>query len=146
MSRTGKLVFSLLFMTILMLFMTSNVKAQQVKTYKEAIAKGNQLLKQKKYIDAKAYYQMALRYQEHDPYATKKINEIVKMLKAGESHEEAYYNIIDKADSYYNKDMLELALKNYKKSLSIISGDSYALSRIKNIRRQQTIERGRLIA
>lgn len=146
MSRTGKFVFSLLFMLMLGLFMTSNVRAQQVKTYKEAIIRGNELLKQKKYIDSKAYYQMALRYHEHDPYATQKINEIVKMLKAGESHEEAYYNVIDKADSYYDKDMLELALKSYKKALTIISGDSYALGRIKAIHRQQTVERGRLIA
>ncbi len=145
MSRTGKSVFSLFFIIILSLFLTSNVRAQQVKTYKEAIVKGNQLLKQKKYIDAKAYYQMALRYQERDTYATRKINEIVKELKAGESREEAYYNVIDKADSYYDKDMLAMALKSYRKALTIISGDSYALGRIKDIHRQQTVERGRRI-
>jgi len=146
MSRTGKSVFSLFFIIILSLFLTSNVMAQQVKTYKEAIIKGNQLLKQKKYIDAKAYYQMALRYQEHDSYATQKINEIVKVLKSGESHEEAYYNVVDKADNYYDKDMLAQALKSYQKALSIISGDSYALGRIKQIHRQQTVEKGQLTA
>ena len=144
MSRTGKFVFSLLFMIMLSLFLTSNVMAQQAKTYQEAITKGNQLLKQKKYIDAKAYYQMALRYKVHDPYATQKIKEIVQQLKAGESREEAYYNVIDQADNYYDKDMLEMALKSYKKALTIIPDDSYALGKIKEIHRQQTVEKERL--
>ncbi len=146
MSRTGKFVFSLFFSVILGLLMTSGVMAQQAKTYQEAIIRGNQLLKQKKYIDAKAYYQMALRYREHDPYATKKINNIVKVLKAGESREEAYYDVIDQADNYYDKGMLIPALKSYKKALTIISGDSYALGRIKEIYRQQAVEKDRLIA
>ena len=126
--------------------MANGLFAQQAKSYEEAVAKGNQLLKQKKLFDAKAYYQMALRYKEHDPFATGKINEIVKELKAGESREEAYYNVIDQADSYYNKDMLALALKTYKKALTIIPDDSYALGRIKTIHRQQTVEKERLAA
>ncbi len=146
MSRKGKSVFSLLLILMLGLLLASGVMAQQAKTYKEAITRGNQLLKQKKYIDAKAYYQMALRYQEHDAYATQKINEIIKVLKSGESREEAYYNVIDKADNYYDKEMLELALKSYQKALTIISGDSYALGRIKEIHRQQIVEKNRLVA
>ncbi len=131
---------------ILGLFMANSLFAQQAKSYEEAVVKGNHLLKQKKLFDAKAYYQMALRYKEHDPYATGKINEIVKELKAGESREKAYYNVIDRADSYYDKDMLELALKTYKKALTIIPDDSYALGRIKAIHRQQTVERKQLAA
>ncbi|GMT44787.1 MAG: hypothetical protein IEMM0006_0619 [bacterium] len=133
-------------MVILGLFMANSLLAQQAKSYEEAVAKGNQLLKQKKLFDAKAYYQMALRYKEHDPFATGKINKIVKELKAGESREKAYYNVIDRADAYYDKDMLALALKTYKKALTIIPGDSYALGRTKTIHRQQTVERKQLTA
>ncbi len=146
MKRTGKFVSSFIFMVILGLFMANGLFAQQAKSYEEAVAKGNHLLKQKKLFDAKAYYQMALRYKEHDPFATGKINEIVKELKAGESREEAYYSVIDQADSYYDKDMLELALKTYKKALTIIPDDSYALGRIKAIHRQQTVEKKQLAA
>ncbi len=146
MKRTGKFIFSFIFMVVLGLFMADGLFAQQANNYEEAVAKGNQLLKQKRLFDAKAYYQMALRYKEHDTYATGKINEIVKELKAGESREEAYYNVIDRADSYYNKDMLALALKTYKKALTIIPGDSYALGRIEAIHRQQTIEKEQLAA
>ena len=144
MKRTGKFVSSFIFMVILGLFMANGLFAQQAKSYEEAVAKGNHLLKQKKLFDAKAYYQMALRYKEHDPFATGKINEIVKELKAGESREEAYYSVIDQADSYYDKDMLELALKTYKKALTIIPDDSYALGRIKAIHRQQRSEERRV--
>ncbi len=145
MSRSVKFIFSLLFVIMLGMCLTSPVMAQQAKTYQEAIAKGNQLLKEKKYFEAKGYFQMALRYKVHDPVATKKIIEIVKILKAGESRQEAYYNIIDDADNYYNKDMLQLALKSYKKALTIIPNDSYALGRINEILRQQTVEKEKFI-
>ncbi len=146
MSRTGKFIFSLFFIIMLGLLLPPITTAQQAKTYREAIAKGNELLKQKKYIDSKAYFQMALRYKVGDTYATQKIKEIVRQLKAGESREETYYNVIDNADNYYDKDMLEMALKSYRKALTIIPNDSYALGRIKEIHRQQTVERDRLIA
>ncbi len=146
MKHTGKFIFSFIFMVVLGLFMADGLFAQQAKSYEEAVVKGNQLLKQKRLFDAKAYYQMALRYKEHDTYATGKINGIVKELKAGESREDAYYNVIDRADSYYNKNMLALALKTYKKALAIISDDSYALGRIKAIHRQQMAEKEQLAA
>ncbi len=145
MSRTGKIVFLFFLMTLLGLVTIPGAMAQQAKTYEEAISKGNHLLKQKKYFDAKAYFQMALRYKIHDPVATAKIVEIVKALKAGESREEAYYNVIDEADKYYDKDLLELALKSYKKALTIIPDDSYASGRIKDIHRQQTVEKAMFI-
>ncbi len=144
MSRTEIFIF-LLFLISFGLFTPSPAVAQQAKTYEEAISKGNQLLKQKKYIDAKAYFQMALRYKVHDPAATQKIDEIVKKLKAGQSREEAYYNVIDDADNYYDKDMLKAALESYRKALAIIPDDSYALGRIKEIHRQQTVEKEKLI-
>ena len=146
MKHTGKFIFSFIFMVVLGLFMADGLFAQQAKSYEEAVVKGNQLLKQKRLFDAKAYYQMALRYKEHDPYATGKITEIVKKLKAGESRKQAYYNVIDRADTYYDKDMLALALKTYKKALAIISDDSYALGRIKAIHRQQMAEKEQLAA
>lgn len=144
MRHTGRIVFLLFFITMLGMFRAPGVMAQQAGTYEEAITKGNQLLKQKKYLDAKAYFQMALRFKVHDPVATQKIIEVVKALKAGESRAEAYYNVIDMADNYYDKDMLELALKSYKKALTIVPDDSYALGRIKEIHRQQTVEKEKL--
>ncbi len=144
MSRTEKFLVSLLFVVLASGLTAPALHAQQAKNYQEAMAKGNQLLKQKKYFDAKAYFQMALRFKVHDKAATEKINETVKKLKAGESIEEAYYNAIDWADNYYDKNMLNLAIKAYKKALAIIPGDRYALGRIKEIRRQQTVEKEKL--
>ena len=146
MSQTGKFVFSLLFVFVLGMFMAGITEAQQVKTYQEAITKGNQLLKQKKWLDAKAYFQMALQYKIHDPYATKKIEEIVRQLKSGENRDQAYYNVIDQADTYYDKDMLEMALKSYQKALAIIPNDSYALGKIKAIHKRQIAEKERFLS
>ncbi len=145
MSRKGKFFYSFLILMLWGFLLAPAAHAQQAKSYEEAIAKGNQLLKQKKYLDAKAYFQMALRYRLHDPLATKKMNEIVQHLKAGEKKEEAYYNIIDQADNYYDKSMLDLALKSYQKALSVIPDDTYALGRIKEIRKQQILLKKKLL-
>ncbi len=144
MRRTEKILLSLLFVFLLGCFGAPQLMAQQARTYQEAMAKGNQLLRQKKYLDAKTYFQLALRFKVHDPEATKKIELAVQQLKAGESREEAYYNVIDRADNYYDKMMLDSALKAYRKALTIIPDDSYALGRIKEIRRQQTLEKKKL--
>jgi tetratricopeptide (TPR) repeat protein len=144
-SRTEKIILTLLFVFLSGIFFAPRAAAQQAKTYEEAISKGNQLFRQKKYLDAKAYFQMALRYKVHDPVATQKIKQIVQQLKAGEAHQQVYYNIIDQADSFYDKDMLPEALKSYQKALEVIPGDSYALGRIKEIHRQMTLELKKLV-
>ncbi len=144
MRRTEKFFLSLLFVVLSGCFAAPGLMAQQAKTYGEAMAKGNKLLQQKKYIDAKAYFQMALRFKIHDPAATQKIEETVKHLKAGESRQEAYYDFIDRADNYYDKEMLDSAVKAYREALTIIPDDSYALGRIKAIKRQQTLEKKKL--
>ncbi len=145
MHRTARFTFSLFVILLAGLLAAPAVSAQQAKTYEEAMAKGNQLLRQKKYFDAKAYFQMALRFKVHDQAAKQKIEAIVQKLKAGESKEEAYYNVIDQADDYYNKDLLDLALKSYRKALTIIPDDKYAKGRIQDILRQQTLEKKKLL-
>ncbi len=118
--------------------------AQQATTYQEAIARGNELLKAHKLYDAKAYFQMALRYRTDDAVAKKKIQEIIQQLKKGESRQEIYYNIIDQADAYFENDAFDQALKAYRSALRILPRDTYATNKINEIIRRQTVEKQKL--
>ncbi|MCF6342374.1 MAG: hypothetical protein L3J31_06170 [Bacteroidales bacterium] len=120
--------------------------AQQATNYNEAIAKADNYLQQKKYLDAKAYYQMAIKYKTADAYAKKQIAAIVEQLKAGMDKEEAYFDIIDLADIFYEEGALEKAVTQYQKALTIIPNDEYARKRIADIHREKTEEKERLNA
>lgn len=126
--------------TILLLFTVnpSPAQAQFAKTYKEAIQKGNSELNIHKLFDAKAYFQMALRYKPGDSLANNKIEKIIKILKKQASKQEVYYNLIDQADAYFEKGALDLAIEGYKKALRITPGDKYAQGKINEIIREKT--------
>ncbi len=120
--------------------------AQQIVTYDEAIVLADKNYQQKKYLDAKAYYQMALKYKSNDTYAKEQIATIVAQLKSGMEKEEAYFDIVDIADIFYEEGALEKAEAQYQKALSILPNDEYALKKIADIQRIQTEEKDRINA
>ncbi|MCF6342470.1 MAG: hypothetical protein L3J31_06660 [Bacteroidales bacterium] len=120
--------------------------AQQTTNYDEAIVKADNYLQQKKYLDAKAYYQMALKYKTADIYAKEQITSIVELLKAGMDKEEAYFDIIDLADVFYEEGAFEKAVLQYRKALEIIPDDEYARKKIEEIQRAENEEKDRLNA
>ena len=130
----------------LLLLLTPGLFAQQAVTYDEAIVLADKNYQQKNYLDAKAYYQMALKYKSGDAYASQQIATIVEKLKAGMVEEEAYFDIVDLADVFYEEGALDKALVQYKKALTIIPDDEYAHKKIADIQRTQTEEKDRLSA
>ena len=120
--------------------------AQQIVTYDEAIVLADKNYKQKNYLNAKAYYQMALKYKSGDTYAKQQIATIVAQLKSGMEKEEAYFDIVDIADIFYEEGALDKAVAQYQKALSILPDDEYALKKIADIQRIQTEEKDRINA
>ena len=131
---------------LLFAFIPTQLFSQQAATYDEAVVMADKKFKQKSYLDAKAYYQMALKYKSGDAYASKQIAAIVTQLKSGMEKEEAYFDIIDLADIFYEEGALDKALAQYKKALTIIRDDEYALNKIASIQRVQTEQRDRISA
>jgi tetratricopeptide (TPR) repeat protein len=133
-----KVRFSSLFVRLSLVLMLMAVaqllSAQQVTNYAQAMEKAETLMKKHQLLDAKAYFQMALRYKVGDAKATKKIKEIIDQLKASEGDEEKYYNIIDRADAFLDNDRLDEALQVYQNALRIIPNDDYAKNKIAEIR------------
>jgi tetratricopeptide (TPR) repeat protein len=118
--------------------------SQNVTTYEQAIQKGDALFSSGKLMDAKAYYQMALKYKKNDPYAKKKINEIIDKMSARMELEDEYYDLIDKADLYFDQNALDKALEYYQKALQVIQDDDYAKKRIREIYTTKANEQERL--
>ena len=118
--------------------------SQNVTTYEQAIQKGDALFSSGKLMDAKAYYQMALKYKKNDPYAKKKINEIIDKMSARMELEDEYYDLIDKADLYFDQNALDNALEYYQKALQVIQDDDYAKKRIREIYTTKANEQERL--
>lgn len=118
--------------------------SQQARTYEEAITLADKNLKENNLLDAKAYYQMALKYKTNDPYAKEKIVSIVDMMKSHLSKEDEYYDVIDLADVLYDEMALDKAVEQYRKAMQIIPGDEYAKERIASIQKMQSDEKDRI--
>lgn len=140
---TFSLVLFSLFLTMAMLMPEIPLMAQQAKTYQEAMTKAEALLKKHQLLDAKAYYQMALRLKANDALATEKIKEIVQQLKAGENDQEKYYNIIDHADAFLENDRLEEALRVYRNALKLVPDDDYAKTKVAEIKERLAREKAK---
>jgi tetratricopeptide (TPR) repeat protein len=125
---------------------TNQLFSQQAKTYEEAISLADKNLKENNLLDAKAYYQMALKYKTDDVYANEQIVSIVEMMKNQLSKEDAYYDIIDLADVMYDEMALDKAKEQYRNALQVIPGDEYAKNQINKIEKLQSDQKERIEA
>ena len=118
--------------------------AQGITSYEQAIKKADAQYNSGKLMDAKGYYQMALKYKQDDAYSKKKIADIIDKMSQQMDKEDEYYDIIDKADIYFDQNAFEKALGYYRDALKVISNDEYAKERIQKILDLQANEKARL--
>jgi hypothetical protein len=130
--KFGKYIKNLLLLSFF-LFGVYNSYSQQAKTYDEAIIMGDKLLEQHKFLDAKAYYQIALTFKSKDDYAKTKIDEIIKEMNTGLEREDRYLEVILVADKLFDGNKLDEAKAEYAKAMAIIAGDDYAKEQIDKI-------------
>ncbi len=107
--------------------------AQQAKTYDEAIIMGDKFYKESQLLDAKAYYQMALKFKSNDAYSKDRIKIIVEQLSSQSELEDRYLEIVEEADALFKKNQLDQALDKYSKALAVVPDDDYAQMRIEKI-------------
>ena len=130
-------------MTVLLLSGFAGI-AQQAKTYDEAIIMGDKFFSDKKFIDAKAYYQKALSFKSGDTYAKEQVSKIIEEMSSQMEREDRYLEIIDSADDLFDTNKLDEAIAEYAKALAVISDDEYAQERIDKIRDIQTNQKENL--
>ena len=120
--------------------------AQQATTYDEAIIYGDKKFATSSFMDAKAYYQQALKIKPDDKYANNRIAVIVEKMKTSMAAEDEYYDIIDYADELYDNNKLNDAITQYNKALKLLPNDEYTLNKVREIVELQTSERDKIEA
>lgn len=146
--NSHKLILKLIrdFLLVLFVALSFSMYSQQAKTYEEAVATADKHYKEKNYYNAKAYYQMALKYKSDDEYARSKLTDIVAQLKSQMAREDEYYDIVDLADVFYEEQAYDKALVQYGKALEIIPGDEYAREKVNEINRINSEEKDKMNA
>ncbi len=134
-----------LFTFILLFGFTANAQHASI-TYEEAILKGNNLYNKSELINAKAYYQQALKIKPNDDYAKSKITDIVKKMKSSMAAEDEFYDIVDVADALYDKSEMDKALVEYQKALKIIPDDEYTLKKVREITAFRKDKKDKIVA
>lgn len=139
-----KYIFLLFLMAVLSAGIQNRLMAQHVTTYQEAIKQADKQYDAGKLMDAKGYYQMALKYKKDDAYSKKRIADIIDKLSRQMDKEDAYYDVIDKADIYFDQNAFDKAIGFYRDALKIIPSDDYAKNQIKKINDIRANEKARL--
>ncbi len=129
---------------VVILFFGLTTYAQHATTYEDAIKYGDQNLNKSELLNAKAYYQQALKIKPGDEYAKVQIKTIVDKMKSAMAAEDEYYDLVDLADELYDKNELDQAITKYRKALTIIPNDEYALSKVREIVTFQTDEKDKI--
>ncbi|MGV3631137.1 MAG: hypothetical protein ACO1O6_08020 [Bacteroidota bacterium] len=104
--------------------------------YKKAIDGGETLFSQKKYADAKASFQEALKYKANDPVATKRIQEIDAKIKEEEAlagKKKLYDAKIVEAEQLLASNKLVEAKAKFNEALTIDNTQTYPAAKIKEI-------------
>ena len=132
-----------LFLCLFLVFSTGAF-AQSVATYDEAIVNGDRSFKSSQWLDAKAYYQQALKLKPDDDYAQSQIDVIIEKMKSNMEAEDLYYDIVDHADDLFEQNKIDEAISQYQRALEIIPNDEYASNKIKEIREFRQREKDRI--
>jgi tetratricopeptide (TPR) repeat protein len=115
----------------------STKEKERIETaYKDFMTKGDAALKAKKYDDAVALYEGALKVKENDATATAKIEE-AKKAKADAANaldmaakKKQYDEFIAKANPLFDAGSFKEAIVQYNLALDIITNDKFATDRI----------------
>lgn len=132
-NKIHKSLFLTILTFIVIILSSIDTYSQEVKTYNEAVIYADRNFKNSQWLDAKAYYQQALKLKPGDSYAQSQINNIVNKMKALMEAEDIYYDIIDHADELYEQNKIDEAISQYNKALEIIPQDEYATTKLHEI-------------
>ena len=143
--KYNKLIFTSKLVTLfLFLIIGLTITAQQATTYDEAIVYGDKMFASSKLMDAKAYYQQALKLKPSDEYSKSQIQIIVGKMQMSMAAEDEYYDLIDLGDELLDQNKLDQAIEQFKKAIKVIPNDEYALTKIREIEEFQNNEREKI--
>lgn len=101
--------------------------------YIEAMRLGNSFIKSKDLSVARFYFKRALALKPNDDEATKKLEEVERLIRGNDGAEIRYAEMIQKADEAFRTGDLSIAKFYYSKSKDIKPNDPYSVERLATI-------------
>ncbi len=101
--------------------------------YKASVAKANQLMVQKSYVEARTEYQKAGEMRPNEQYPKDKIEEINKLLMDMKGKKQTYDELVSKGDELLHIKDFYKAKDNFQQALSIFPEESYPKERLTRI-------------
>jgi len=137
--------FCLIIIMISLSGLTHKGFAQEtIADYQKIILTADSLFNHGNYLNAKAYYQYALRLQPNNQDIRSRLTKSIELLKSQSKEREIYTENILKADHYYKDGDLENAYNNYQQAIDLFPFEIYPniqVEKIKNeIQEKQLLE------
>ncbi len=109
------------------------LKDEAEKKYAGALRRGQQLLREEKYPQAREAFREALKHNPDAGYPKMKLDEIKKLYNDPQQ-EKAFQEAVEKADAHMNAFRYEAALEQYRKALEIKPRNVEALKKVKQVK------------
>ncbi|MBU1013442.1 MAG: hypothetical protein KKG99_10585 [Bacteroidetes bacterium] len=107
---------------------------QETIDYQKIILTADSLFNKGNYIDAKAYYQYALKLQPNNQDIKSRLTKSIELLKSQGKERETYTDYILKADHFYKKEDLENAFNTYQQAIELFPFEKYPNKQVEKIK------------
>ncbi len=106
--------------------------------YNKNIKMADEYFSKGDYINAKAYYQIAIKQKPEEAYPRQKMEETMAQIKIKMDNSARYTEKVMLADDLFNKKDFDGALKLYQQALGFLPDDKYALDKVQQIEKMQS--------
>jgi tetratricopeptide (TPR) repeat protein len=120
--------------------MAEKAKADKLENdYQNAIKAADKSFTDKKYQEAIAFYQDALKLKSQEKYPTDqitKINQILDEAKKQNQIENQYIEVLQEAEMLYAQNKIQESLESYEKALNLKPGEAFVSNKIELIKKK----------
>ncbi|PKP34126.1 MAG: hypothetical protein CVU00_08335, partial [Bacteroidetes bacterium HGW-Bacteroidetes-17] len=109
---------------------------QETSDYQKISLTADSLFNKGNYLDAKAYYQYALRFQPNNQDIKSRLTKSIELLKSQAKERQTYTDYILKADHYYKDGDLENAYNTYQQAIELFPFEKYPNVQVEKIKNQ----------
>ena len=108
--------------------------AQNLNEYKRVTQLADSLFSARNYLDAKAYYQYALRLSPQNAASKDRLMECIQIMRGQSDEREVYTSFIINADQFYKSKNLEKASSAYQSASRLFPTENYPKAQIEKIK------------
>jgi tetratricopeptide (TPR) repeat protein len=119
----------------------SQVENARKNTYKQLVAKADQLFNAGNYEDAIKWYEKAIDADPYDDYPDRKIMEAEKLMSQGNANETQYKKLISAGDNAFATASYAVAKDSYSKALKLKPAEKYPAEKIAEIDKLMAVQK-----